>query len=49
MYFAPPPKNFGKNVDGVLSKLWRMFWGRVKRIVGATNAVGRSSDKINDD
>ncbi len=47
MYLAPPPKNFGKNVEGVFSKLWKGFWGRVKRIFSVTNAVGRSNDNIN--
>lgn len=49
MYFAPPPKNFGKNVEGVFSKLWKGFWGRVKRILNVTSAVGRSDNKINDE
>ena len=48
MYFAPPPKTFGKNVDGVFSKLWKGFWGRVKRIFNVTTAVGRSNDKMDD-
>ena len=48
MYFAPQPKNFGKNGDGVCSKLWKGFWGRVKRIFNVTTAVGRSNDKMDD-
>ena len=48
MYFAPPPKNFCKNVEGVFSKLWKGFWGRVKRIFNVTTAVGRSNDNINE-
>ena len=40
MFFAPPPKDFGKNVDGVLSKLVKLFWGRLKRIFGVVGATG---------
>ena len=49
MFIAPPPKNFGKNVDGLFPKLWKMFWGRVKRIFSVTSAAGRSSNKISEE
>ena len=44
MYFAPPPKNFGKNVEGLFTKMAKRFWGRVKRIFGVVNATGRTED-----
>ena len=44
MYFAPPPKNFGKNIEGLFSKMAKGFWVRVKRIFGVVSATGKVED-----